>query len=285
MTTMAKRVTAVTKKSKPLDGDSDDCKITVKSSPIEVVKVSVADVKVPKRWRSINKIKLKRIADSMNSIGIQNPIHVRINNGGIKLIAGRHRLEAAKQIGWRRIDAIAMPDDKLDRQLWHYSENLDRTDLTSLEYAEAVAHRAKLVTEKVARDTNSGGLQPNDKGNSKAAKALGTSRDDVRRSKAIDAISSKAKKAAVKVGLDDNGDALWKVAQEEKPADQIRKVHELAKPKQASKPELSNEERKQLKRLKSRFTAAIKLHQAWMKTSKIARDRFIAHIRKLTPTG
>jgi ParB family transcriptional regulator, chromosome partitioning protein len=285
MTTMAKRVTAVTKKSKPLDGDSDDCKITVKSSPIEVVKVSVADVKVPKRWRSINKIKLKRIADSMNSIGIQNPIHVRINNGGIKLIAGRHRLEAAKQIGWRRIDAIAMPDDKLDRQLWHYSENLDRTDLTSLEYAEAVAHRAKLVTEKVARDTNSGGLQPNDKGNSKAAKALGTSRDDVRRSKAIDAISSKAKKAAVKVGLDDNGDALWKVAQEEKPADQIRKVHELAKPKQASKPELSNKERKQLKRLKSRFTAAIKLHQAWMKTSKIARDRFIAHIRKLTPTG
>jgi ParB family chromosome partitioning protein len=285
MTTMAKRVTAVTKKSKPLDGDSDDCKITVKSSPIEVVKVSVADVKVPKRWRSINKIKLKRIADSMNSIGIQNPIHVRINNGGIKLIAGRHRLEAAKQIGWRRIDAIAMPDDKLDRQLWHYSENLDRTDLTSLEYAEAVAHRAKLVTEKVARDTNSGGLQPNDKGNSKAAKALGTSRDDVRRSKAIDAISSKAKKAAVKVGLDDNGDALWKVAQEEKPADQIRTVHELAKPKQASKPELSNKERKQLKRLKSRFTAAIKLHQAWMKTSKIARDRFIAHIRKLTPTG
>jgi ParB family transcriptional regulator, chromosome partitioning protein len=243
MTTMAKHVTAVTKKSKLLDDDLAGRKTNIKSSPIKIVKVPVVDVLVPSHWRRINKIKLKHITDSMNSIGIQNPIHVRINNAGIKLIAGRHRLEAAKQLGWKRIDAIAMPDDSLDRQLWHYSENLDRTDLTSLEYAEAVAHRAKLVTEKVARDTNSGGLQPNDKGNSKAAKALGTSRDDVRRSKAIDAISSKAKKAAVKVGLDDNGDALWKVAQEEKPADQIRKVHELAKPKQASKPELSNKER------------------------------------------
>jgi ParB family transcriptional regulator, chromosome partitioning protein len=285
MTTIAKHMTAATKKSKRLEDDLADRKTPTKSSQIDVVRVRVADVKVSSRWRSINESKLKHLVESINSIGIQNPIHVRISNGKIRLVAGRHRLEAAKKLGWTRIDAIPMPESKLDRQLWHYSENLDRTDLTALEYAEAVAQHAKLVAKKAARDANSGGRQPHDKGISKAAKALGTSRDDVRRSKTIAAISSEAKKAAVEARLDDNGKALLKVAKVATPEAQIRKVHELAKPNRASKPELSNKERKQLKRLKRRFNDAVERHQTWMQAGKIVRDRFVAHIRKLTPTG
>jgi hypothetical protein len=129
------------------------------------------------------------------------------------------------------------------------------------------------------------GRQPHDKGVSKAAKAIGTTRDDVRRSKAISDLSSAAKEAARDAGLVDNEAALLKVAKEPTPKAQLRKARELAKPKPASKPGFSNKERKQLKRLKRRFKAAVELHQAWMKADKIARNRFIAHIRKLAPTG
>lgn len=291
--TMSKRMAFPTKKSKPLDHTTDhkhpdkataDRKIDAKPSPIKVKRIRIADVTVPENWRRINNEKLKGLIDSIGMSGIRNPIEVWIHDGVIELVAGRHRLEAAKKLGWKRIDAIPMRDGKLDRQLWHYAENLDRVDLTALEYAEAVAKRAKLVVKKAERDAHPGGRQPNDKGISKAAKALGTSRDDVSRSSNIAAISFEAKEAAVEAGLDDNDAALLKVAKAT-PETQIEMVHELAKPKRASKPEPSDRERRQFKRLKRRFNDAAELHRAWMQAPKIARDRFIAHIRKLVPTG
>jgi hypothetical protein len=177
-----------------------------------------------------------------------------------------------------------MRDHKLDRQLWHYAENLHRVDLTALEYAEVVAKQAKLIAKKIKREAHPGGRQPNDKGISKTAKALGTSRDDVSRSNKIAAISLEAKEAAVEAGLGDNEAALLKIANATLET-QIGKVRELAEPKRASKLELSEKERKQFRRLKRRFNDAIDLQQAWTKACKIVRDRFITHIRKLAPTG
>lgn len=138
---------------------------------------------IPDKWRSINNEALERLADSMNQIGLQTPISVRLNDKGLRLVAGRHRLEAAKKLGWRHIDAIVMRDDPLERQIWHQAENLDRANLTALEHAEALAKRAKLVAEKAEQETHREGHQPHDKGVSKAAKAMGVSRDNVRRSK------------------------------------------------------------------------------------------------------
>ena len=65
MTTIAKHMTAATKRSKPLDqtmdqkrrdraGRAADRKTGAKPSSMEVVKIRVEDVKVPARWRSIN---------------------------------------------------------------------------------------------------------------------------------------------------------------------------------------------------------------------------------------
>jgi ParB/RepB/Spo0J family partition protein len=294
MTTIAKHATAATKKSKPIDHTSDrkrrdgadsvDRITGTKPSSIEVVRARIADIAMPKKWRSIQQDKVDALAASMNQIGLRTPISVRNSKKGIQLVAGRHRLEAAKKLGWKRIDAIVMPDDYLDRRIWHNAENLDRADLTALERAEAVAQRAKDVAEKAAQRAHRGGRQPHDKGISKAAKALGTSRENVSRSKKIAAISPEAKEAAVKARLADNEAALLKVAREPAPA-QVRKVHELAKPKRASKPELSDKEHKQFNRLKRTFARATKHRRAWRGACNIARDRFIAHIRKLTATG
>jgi ParB/RepB/Spo0J family partition protein len=295
MATIAKRMTAAAKKSKPVDhamdekrrdktGAAADSKTGAKPSSVQIVRVRVDDVEVPDRWRSINEKALEVIVDSMDQIGLRTPITVRVINEGFRLITGRHRLEAAKKLGWKRIDAIVMRDDKLDRRIWHNAENLDRADLTALERAEAVAQRAKDVAKKAAQDAHPGGRQPHDKGVSKAAKAIGVSRDNIRRSKTIAAISFAAKAAAKDAGLTDNEAALLKIAKEQTPKAQVRKVRDLAKPKGTLKADFTDNERKQFNRLKRTFANATEHRRAWKRACKIARDRFIARIRKL-PTS
>jgi ParB family transcriptional regulator, chromosome partitioning protein len=294
MTTIAKHATAATKKSKPVDhtidqrhrdnADAADRMTGANPSSIKVVRVRIADIAIPEKCRSINEKALEALAHSMNQIGLRTPISVRVINEGFRLVAGRHRLEAARKLGWKRIDAIVMRDDKLDRQIWHNAENLDRADLTVLERAEAVAQRAKDEAKKAAQDAHPGGRQPLDKGVSKAAKAIGVSRDNVRRSKTIAAISSAAKEAAKDAGLTDNEAALLKVAREQTPEAQVRKVRDLAKPKGTLKPDFSDKERKQFNRLKRTFAEATDHRRAWKRACKIARDRFIARIRKRAPS-
>jgi ParB-like chromosome segregation protein Spo0J len=292
MTTIAKRATAAAKKSKTADhtidhrdnADAADRMTGAKPSSIKVVRVRIADIAVPEKSRSIKRDTVDALAVSMEQIGLRTPVSVRNSKNGIQLVAGRHRLEAAKKLGWKRIDAIVMHDDKLDRRIWHNAENLDRADLTALERAEAVAQRAKDVAKKAAQDAGPGGRQPHDKGVSKAAKAIGVSRDNIRRSKAIAAISSAAKKAASDAGLADNETALLKIAKAPTPNAQVLKVRDIAKPKQTLQPDFTDKERKQLKRLKRTFAEATEHRSAWKGACKIARDRFIAHICKLAPS-
>ena len=130
------------------------------------------------------------------------------------------------------------------------------------------SERAKLATKRAAQDAHPGGRQPHDKGLSKAAKAIGTTRDNVRRSKAIANLPSAVKEAARDAGLVDNETALLKVAKEKTQEDQVRKVRELAKRTQAPKPNLSDKERKQLKLLKRAFTKASKFRRAWQRASQ-----------------
>ena len=296
MTTIAKHATAGTKKSKPVDhtinqrhrgnADAVDRTTGVNPSSIKVVTLRITDIAIPEKYRSINEKALEALAHSMHQIGLRTPISVRVVNEGFRLVAGRHRLEAARKLGWKRIDAIVMRGHKFDRQIWHNAENLDRADLTVLERAEAVAQRAKDVAKKAkkaAQDAHPGGRQPHDKGVSKAAKAIGVSRDDVRRSKMIAAISSAAKEAAKNAGLD-NETALLKVAKEQTPDAQIRKVRDLAKPKGTLKRDFSDKAQKQLDRLERTFAEARDHRRAWKGAGKPARDRFIARIRNLAPS-
>jgi ParB/RepB/Spo0J family partition protein len=294
MTTIAKHATAATKKSKPADHtinrrhrgnpDAADCMTGAKPSSMTVVRVRIADIAIPEKSRSIRQDTVDDLAASMEQIGLHTPISVCNSKEGIQLVAGRHRLEAAKKLGWKRIDAIVMHDDKLDRRIWHNAENLDRAELTALERAEAVTERAKDVAKKAAQDARPGGRQPHDKGVSKAAKAIGVSRDNIRRSRTIAGISSAAKKAASDAGLTDNEAALLKIAKEPTPDAQVLKVRDLAKLKQTLKPGFTDKERKQLSHLKRTFAEAKEHRRAWKRACKIARDRFIAHICKLTPS-
>ncbi len=102
-------------------------------------------VVVPPRLRAVDNAKVKSLADSMKGIGLQQPITVWAEpDKDIHLVAGAHRLEAAKSLGWEWIDAVFTDANEIDRQLWEIDENLIRSELTATQQAEHLAKRREL---------------------------------------------------------------------------------------------------------------------------------------------
>jgi len=62
-------------------------------------------------------------------------------NQDYTLLAGLHRLEAAKLLGWETIKAEVISGSQLEDELIEIDENLIRNDLTVLEQAETVAKK------------------------------------------------------------------------------------------------------------------------------------------------
>jgi len=67
------------------------------------------------------------------------------------MIAGLHRLEAAKLLGWETIEAQEFEGDVVAAELAEIDENLMRNDLTVLEQGEHLARRQELVGRNVGR--------------------------------------------------------------------------------------------------------------------------------------
>jgi DNA-binding phage protein len=193
----------------------------------------VADIEVTGKHREVEPEKVKSLAASMAKIRLRTPITVRRIEKDLNtrtfLVAGLYRLEAAKKLGWEHIDAFVMEGTKADARTWQLMENLYRADLTALQRAE---HVTELVQD-VLQDTEGvqvaspGGQQPHDRGIKKTAKALGFSRDEIRRSLKIDGISEAAKTKAKELGLDDNQSALLKIAAEDGEETQLGVVEEI----------------------------------------------------------
>jgi len=97
------------------------------------------------RKRKLDEGKVHSIADSFLQIGQLQPITVARENGNYYLIAGLHRLEAAKSLGWKTIEAIEFEGDTVAVELAEIDENLMRNDLTVLEQGEHLARRQELV--------------------------------------------------------------------------------------------------------------------------------------------
>ena len=118
-----------------------DAKRNVQYVP-EPVEVDVNSIVVPEGHREIDKGAIDGLADSIQAIGLQHPITVRRGaNGEWVLIAGRHRLEAYRRLGFPRIPARIM--EERWARLWSISENLHRVDQTRLDRADAIVNYAK----------------------------------------------------------------------------------------------------------------------------------------------
>jgi len=82
-------------------------------------------------------IGIERLAGSMKSCGLLQPVAVRDNGDGtFFLIFGHRRLAAAKKLGWKDIRAIVYNDTKED--IVNLLENLQREDLSARDIALAI---------------------------------------------------------------------------------------------------------------------------------------------------
>ena len=117
-------------------------------------------IEIGPRLREVDDEVVKSLAESMDRIGLQNPIQVRHNfgidpdtgeydrdfdKGGFALVAGAHRVGAARRLGWGRIEAFVLDDPSPDElALVEVDENLIRAELTPLHRGRFVARREEL---------------------------------------------------------------------------------------------------------------------------------------------
>jgi len=180
------------------------------------------------------------LAASIQRLGLRTPIWVRHHpnrpsdgaDDSILLIAGAHRLAAAKSLGWRKIDAVFVNDDLVNDELWEIAENLHRAELSALERDEQIARWVDLTAMGVSdnlSETPAKGGRPG--AAAAAARDLRVNERDVQRAVKVAAIAPEAKQAARDVGLADNRSALLAVAKAETPKAQVAAVKLISKTK------------------------------------------------------
>ena len=194
-------------------------------------------IEVVGKRRPLNEKKVREIAASMYKLGQQMPITVRMHKKEAILVSGLHRLAAAKQLGWDAILCVELCGDKNDARLWQLMENLCRADLTALERAEHTEELRTLVQFKAegVQVAPPGGRQPKDVGIKKSAKALGLTREEIRRSKAIAGISRQGKDAAIAGKLDNSQRALLEIAKQPTANAQVKTIEEIIGRRQAER--------------------------------------------------
>ncbi len=78
---------------------------------------------------------LQRLADSIRTHGLLQPVVVRPWQGGYQLIAGERRLRAARLAGWTDVPVTIVEADERQTAELAIVENLQRKDLSALEKA------------------------------------------------------------------------------------------------------------------------------------------------------
>ena len=116
-------------------------------------KVPLSAIVVGDRKRSLGDI--TSLVNSIKELGLINPISI-LPDG--TLVAGYHRLEACKSIGWQEIDVIVVPLDELHAELAEIDENLVRNELHFLDRDDWMKRR-KEIYETLYPETKKGTAQ------------------------------------------------------------------------------------------------------------------------------
>jgi hypothetical protein len=202
------------------------------NKPTKHRQVLVNAINVAKRLRPLCDDFVKEIAESMSQVGLISPITITHPGGRVSpfLVAGAHRLAAAKLLKWETIECIEVETANEDEALlMEVDENLMRANLTPAQRAMHIMRR-KEIYERLHPETKKGGAPGAGRGQGKktanmasfqkdAAARTGTSKRQIERD------NTRAKhipKLARAVGTSlDNGselDALAKLPPEQQDA-------------------------------------------------------------------
>lgn len=104
--------------------------------------MDIRSITVKAGRRAIDSAKVRELANSMNEIGLINPITVTPD--GV-LVTGAHRLEAAKLLGWSEIQTTVFDGTELTVELAEIDENLMRNELHYIDRGNAIKRRDELL--------------------------------------------------------------------------------------------------------------------------------------------
>jgi ParB-like chromosome segregation protein Spo0J len=226
--------------------------------PARHVFVPLDEIDISHAIRPYNASVVAELAHSIRAIGLQTPLTCIVRDGQHVLVSGRNRLEAMRTIGAEEAPVRIVDFSDIEAQLWRFSENLHRAELTKLEYDKQVVQYAELlkikqageatapprraneipaggisrqVDEKLKTESNPKGAGRSEGGNSAVARALNVPEATVRRAYQTASLSPEAQEAAVETGLDDNRSALLEAAKERMPEAQTAIIRRLAERK------------------------------------------------------
>ncbi len=103
--------------------------------------------------RTVEPADAQSLAKSISEVGLLNPITITPDN---TLIAGNHRLEATKLLGWTEIECTVCDASGLLAELAEIDENFVRKNLSPIEFGDLLLRR-KAIYEKLHPEIRNGG--------------------------------------------------------------------------------------------------------------------------------
>ncbi len=83
--------------------------------------------------------KYRELVESMDSVGMINPITVREVEGGFELVAGYRRLRVAKELRWKKVDVHVMKANDSEAERLKVAENVEREDVSPMDEGKYLA--------------------------------------------------------------------------------------------------------------------------------------------------
>ncbi|MGB3389410.1 MAG: ParB N-terminal domain-containing protein [Pseudaminobacter sp.] len=106
--------------------------------------------------RPLDSATIDGLTQSVQEVGLINPIRVRRLGDRYEIVSGHHRFGVCAFLGWAEIPCIVAEDDDLHAELAMIDENLMRNELSTAERADATARR-KAIYEQLHPEARHGG--------------------------------------------------------------------------------------------------------------------------------
>jgi len=237
-------------------------------------RISLDRIRVPEGRRRVREDAVSSLSESIKTVGLLNPIVVRWaeeaepEDGFLSdvavLVAGAHRLEAVRRLGWTEVDAVEIKGSEIDARLAEIAENLHRAELTALERSEQIAEWVRLTEAQFSRpsDAKIGRGRP-EGGVRAASRKLGIAEATARRSIDVASLSDEAKAEAIATGADRKATVLREAAAKPTAAEQVATIRLAAAP-------LNDDQ--------STERQVARLMSAWNAAGADARAEFLARI-------
>ena len=119
---------------------------------MNIERVSLALLRDSAQPRDLVQANVDMLRASIEQVGLIQPIRVRpagvivrgLGEQGFQIVAGHHRVAAARALGWTEIDAIVDTAEHLQAELIEIDENLCRAELTASQRASAIKRRRQI---------------------------------------------------------------------------------------------------------------------------------------------